>query len=210
METTNTNLNDFNELNELDDLRQQINALKEKVDQQGHLNEELVKKAVQGKMKSLHHTLLWYCLIIGLFVPFIIWDFIQSHFSWPFIVFTILIFAGSFIAEYFINRMNISHMADDLVETARKLRQMKKNRRTQLTVGFCAIAIWIPWYFYEIYKASQPQIGETGMKSFLIMIIISMVIGGGIGLAIGLHYYHKLQRTNDEMINQINELTQEE
>ena len=204
--------NDINNTNEieLDDLRQQINDLKNKVDQQGHLNEELVKKAVQGKMKSLHHTIFWYCLILGLFVPFIIYDFIQSGFSWPFIIFTILFFAGSFTAEYFINRMKISHMADDLVETARKLTQMKRNRKTQLTVGFCGLAIWIPWYFYEIYKASQPEIGSANMASFMVIILISMAIGGGIGLTIGLFFYRKLQRTNDEMIDQINELTREQ
>ena len=45
METQN---NSFNEL-ELDDLRRQINDLKNKVDQQGRLNEDLVKKAIQSK-----------------------------------------------------------------------------------------------------------------------------------------------------------------
>ena len=49
METQN---NSFNEL-ELDDLRRQINDLKQKVDQQGRLNEDLVKKTIQGKMRKL-------------------------------------------------------------------------------------------------------------------------------------------------------------
>ena len=207
METPNNNYNDFNEL---DDLRQQINDLKNKVDQQGRLNEELVKKAVQGKMKGLHHTIFWYSLILGLFVPFIIWDFIRSGYSWPFIIFSIMIFAGSFIADYFINRMNISHMADDLVETARKLTKMKENRKKQLTIGFSSLAIWIPWYFYEIYKAALPSIGENNIAPFMEVMIIAMLIGGSIGLAIGLYFYHKMQRTNDEMIDQINELTREQ
>ena len=201
--------NNYSEWNELDDLRQQIAALKNKVDQQGRLNESLVKKAVQSKMKGLHHNLLIYCLIAGLFVPFIIWDFIESGFSWAFIVFTILFFAASFIAEYFINRMKISNMADDLVETSRKLLQMKKNRKTQLTVGFCAIAIWVPWYVYEIYKNMAPQVAPESVTFFLACVIIGMVIGGAIGLAIGLTFYRRLQRTNDEMIDQINDLTSE-
>ena len=73
-------LNNTNEF-ELDDLRQQRNALKEKVDRQGRLNEELVKKTIQGKMRGLHHTLFWYCLILGLFIPFMIWNFSQSGMS---------------------------------------------------------------------------------------------------------------------------------
>jgi len=207
METQNNNINDFNEL---DDLRQQINELKNKVDQEGHLNETLVKKTIQGKMRGLHHNLLAYCLILGLFVPFIIWNFIESGFSWPFIIFTILIFAASFTAEYFINRMNIKRMSNDLVETARKLMQMKKNRRKQLTVGCCAIAIWIPWYIYEIYKHMVSQIDPGFITFFLTCLIISMIIGSAIGLAIGLSFYRRLQRTNDEMIDQINELTREQ
>lgn len=206
MENQNYNLDEFNEL---DDLRRQINELKNKVDQQGRLNENLVKKAIQGKMRKLHHNLFWYCLILGLIVPFMIWDFIESGMSWPFIIFTIVIFAASFIAEYFINRMKISNMGNDIVETASKLIQMKQNRKKQLTIGFCAIAIWIPWYFYEIYKSAATEIESSSMTSFLIIVIISMLIGGAIGLAIGLNFYRKMQRTNDEMIDQINELMRE-
>lgn len=207
MENQNYNLDEFNEL---DDLRRQINELKNKVDQQGRLNEDLVKKAIQGKMRKLHHNLFWYCLILGLIVPFMIWDFIESGMSWPFIIFTIVIFAASFIAEYFINRMKISNMGNDIVETASKLIQMKQNRKKQLTIGFCAIAIWIPWYFYEIYKSAATEIESSSMTSFLIIVIISMLIGGAIGLAIGLNFYRKMQRTNDEMIDQINELMREQ
>jgi len=210
METQNSNYNDINELNELDDLRQQLNALKNKVDQQGRLNEGLVKKAIQGKMRGLHRNIFWYCLILGLFVPFIIWSFIDMGMSWPFICFTLFIFAGSFTAEYFINRMKISNMGNDLVETARKLLQMKKNRKTQLAIGYGAIAIWLPWYMFEIYKSAVAEIEPSAMTSFLIIIIISIIIGAGIGLAIGLNFYRKLQRANDEMIDQINELTREQ
>ncbi len=207
MENQNYNLDEFNEL---DDLRRQINELKNKVDQQGRLNEDLVKKAIQGKMRKLHHNLFWYCLILGLIVPFMIWDFIESGMSWPFIIFTIVIFAASFIAEYFINRMKISNMGNDIVETASKLIQMKQNRKKQLAIGFCAIAIWIPWYFYEIYKSAATEIESSSMTSFLIIVIISMLIGGAIGLAIGLNFYRKMQRTNDEMIDQIKELMREQ
>ena len=207
MENQNYNLDEFNEL---DDLRRQINELKNKVDQQGRLNEDLVKKAIQGKMRKLHHNLFWYCLILGLIVPFMIWDFIESGMSWPFIIFTIVIFAASFIAEYFINRMKISNMGNDIVETASKLIQMKQNRKKQLTIGFCAIAIWIPWYFYEIYKSAATEIESSSMTSFLIIVVISMLIGGAIGLAIGLNFYRKMQRTNDEMIDQIKELMREQ
>ena len=207
MENQNYDMNDFSEF---DELRQQINELKEKVDQQGHLNEALVKKTIQGKMRKLHHNIFWYCLILGLIVPFIIWDFISSGLSWPFIIFSIVMFVGSFIAEYFINRMKIKDMGDDLVETARKLLQMKQNRKKQLVIGYCAVAIWIPWYFYEIYKAAASELDPGNLAAFVLIILIAIVAGGVLGLAIGLSFYRKLQRANDEMIAQINDITREQ
>ena len=161
-------------------------------------------------MRSLHHNLFWYCLIVGLFVPFMVWDFIESGISWAFIIFTIVMFAGSFVAEYLINRMKISGMGDDLVETARKLMQMKRNRKKQLIIGFCTIAIWLPWYFYEIYKTTASELGPESLATFILIILISMTAGVVIGLSIGLSFYRKLQRTNDEMIDQINDLTREQ
>ena len=48
------------------------------------------------------------------------------------------------------------------------------------------------------------------MAIFFLIILISIVAGGVLGMAIGLSFYRKLQRTNDEMIEQINELTREQ
>ena len=93
METPiNTNYNDFNEL---EDLRQQINELKNKVDRQGRLNEELIKKSIQSKMKGLHRNISWYLLVLLPLSAIIIWNFIYNHYAWPFIIFTICFFAAS-------------------------------------------------------------------------------------------------------------------
>ena len=202
--------NNFDELNELDDLRQQINDLKNKVDQQGHLNEEGVRKAIQGKMKGLHRSILTYILSCAVFVPFLIWYMVYIHLSWPFVIFTAIMFLGSFTAEYLINRMNVQHMTDDLVETARKLHQMKNNRKKQLTIGFCVLAVWSPWYLYEMYNYMSDKVDIQSKPSFLFGLIIACIIGLLIGGAIGLTFYRKMQRANDEMIDQINDLTREQ
>jgi hypothetical protein len=210
METQNYTFNDQNQLNELDELRQQITAIKNKVDLEGRLNEALVKKTIQGKMQGLHRSIYTYIISCAVFVPFLIWYMVYAHMSWPFIIFTSLMFLGSFTAEYLINRMNVQHMTDDLVETARKLHQMKNNRKKQLTVGFCVLAVWSPWYLYEMYKYMSNMVDVQSKPSFMFGLIIACIIGLLIGGAIGLTFYRKMQRANDEMINQINELTREQ
>lgn len=205
METPiNTNYNDFNEL---EDLRQQINELKNKVDQQGRLNEDLIKKSIQSKMKGLHRSISWYLLVLLPLSAIIIWNFIYNHYAWPFIIFTICFFAASFIADYFINRIDVNHMADDLVETTRKLTIMKKNRRRQLLIGYGLLLIWTPWYLYEIYRVQAVPMGVTLTGPFMIAVTIGAAIGGIIGGVLGMSFYRKMQRTTDEMLDQINELT---
>ena len=206
MEATinNNNINDYNELEEL---RQQINELKNKVDQQGRLNEDRIKKSIQGKMKGLHRNVSWYLLLLLPLCGLIIWNFIYNHYAWPFIVFTILFFGASFIADYFINRIDVSHMADDLVETTRKLTTMKRNRRRQLIFGYAMLVIWTPWYLYEIYRVQAVPMGVNLSGPFMIAVIIGAIIGGIIGGIIGISFYRKLQRTNDEVLAQINDLT---
>ena len=202
--------NNYDDFNELEALRQQIIELKNKVDQQGRLNEALIKKSIQGKMKGLQRKIFLYILVLLPLCAIIIWNFIYNHYSWPFIIFNILFFAGSFIADYFINRIDVSHMGDDLVETTRKLTLMKQNRRRQMLIGYGLLLIWTPWYLYEIYRVEAVPMGVTLTGPFMITILIGTIVGGIIGGVIGVSFYRKMQRTTDEMIDQINELSREQ
>ena len=202
METLNNN--DFNELEQL---RQQINELKNKVDRQGRLNEELIKKSIQSKMKGIHRRMSLNVLCLLPLSALIIWNFIYSHYAWPFIIFTIIFFAASFIADYFINRIDVNHMGDDLVETTRKLTIMKRNRRRQMLIGYGLLLIWTPWYLYEIYRVQAVPMGVNLTGPFMIAVTIGAAIGGIIGGILAMSIYRKMQRTTDEMLDQINDLT---
>ena len=199
MDNQNYNPNDFNEL---DDLRQQINDLKNKVDQQGYLNEELVKKAIQGKMKGVHRTLMLLAVAAIFCIPLYIWMKYEENLSWPLIIFTIIVLIGSLISDYFINRINVSHMGDDLVETARKLTKMKKDRNLGRTIGMSISTVWLVWFIYEFYHSHLAYGATEAWFS-----IIPLLVGVAIGLVVGLRIFSKMQRANDDMIEQINDLT---
>ena len=202
MENQDYNYNDFNEL---DDLRQQINALKDKVDQQGRLNEELVKKAIQGKMKGVHRTIMMLAVVVLFCIPLYIWMKYEENLSWPLIIATIVMMVGSIISDFFINRMNVRHMGDDLVETARKLTQMKKNRSIGQKIGIACATVWFVWFLYEFYHSHLAEGVQAAWAS-----IIPLIVGAGIGAIIGVRIFNKMQRANDDMINQINDLIHEE
>ena len=204
METQSNNINDFNEL---DDLRQQINALKNKVDQEGHLNEELVKKSIQRKMKGVHRTLLWLAILAVAVIPLYILMKYEDGFSWAFTIFMIVFLMGFVTIDYFINRMDISHMGDDMMETARKLTQMKKNRSRSQRIGIGISIAWLGWFCYEFYMT---HIDELGNQTALTAIIVMFFIGAIVGLASSYYIYRKMQRANDDMIKQINTFMSEQ
>lgn len=187
---------------ELEAMRQQITELKNKVDSQGRLNEDLIKKAIQGKMKGLHKMSLIIAIFALLSIPLYIWMKFDLGLSWPLTIASILLLMGSVAGEYWANQIDVMHMGDDMVETARRLIQMKNKRSLAQKVGVAICIPWIIWFAYECYTSSVlvSQGASMGM-------IIGLCVGGIIGGTIGIIIYNKMQRTNDEMIDQINDLT---
>ena len=196
METQNNNFNEY----ELDDLRQQITDLKNKVNKQGRLNEELVKKAIQGKMRGVHGIILKLAIVAVLCIPFYIMMKYRVGLSWPLTIFTIVFLLASVTSDYFINRIDVSHMGDDLVGTANKLIKMKRKRVIGQRIGIGVAILWLAWFCYEYFMLNTAY-GTDAAWFSLIGIFAGAVIGGLIGIRI----FNKMQRANDDMIDQINE-----
>ena len=201
METQNNINNEF----ELDDLRSQINDLKNKVNRQGRLNEELVIKTIQGKMKGVHSIIFKLGILAIVFVPFYIMLKYQVGLSWPLTIFTIVFLLSSVTSDVLINRINVSHMGDDLVGTANKLVKMKRHRVIGQRIGIAVAVIWLAWFCYEYFLLNSAYGPEAAWGS-----LIGIFVGAGLGAIIGLRIFNRMQRANDEMIDQINDLLHEQ
>ena len=195
-------MENLNNMNELEEMRRELQALKEKVERKGVLNEQLVKKSVRDNMKGIRHTIYILLALMVLVTP--VWLAIkyQYNLSWPLFIFTLLIMYVSAFFDWYINRMDSGIIGKDLKETASRLAEMKKRRSLQEKIGFCVLPVWMLWLGYEFYN----NIADHGEA---IAIMIGAVVGSVIGGAIGLSIFFKWQRKNDEMIEQINNLMEE-
>ena len=61
-----------------------------------------------------------------------------------------------------------------------------------------------------MYNYMSDKVDIQSKPSSMFGLIIACIIGMLIGGAIGLTFYCKMQRANDEMIDQINDLTNEQ
>ncbi len=199
------NLNNTNEFSELDDIRQQLNAIKNKVDEQGYLNVRLVKQTIKDKMRNVHRTSMMLA-VAGMFsIPLFIWMKYELNLSWPLVIVTIVMMLGSIIADYFINRIDVKSMGDDMVETARQLTQMKANRSKSHRISLTVAMLWLLWFIYEVYN-SFLYLGIQAAR----LKVIPIIVGATIGATLGVFFYHKMQCANDEMIRQINDVTRDQ
>ena len=163
-----------------------------------------MKKAIQGKMRGVHGIILKLGILALLCIPFYIMMKYQVGLSWPLTIFTIVFLLASVTSDYFINRIDVSHMGDDLVGTAAKLVKMKKNRVIGQRISIGVAVLWLAWFCYEYFMLNSVY-GTNVAWASLIGIFVGAVVGGLIGLRI----FNKMQRANDEMIDQIKDFTRE-
>ena len=191
-------------MNELEEMRQQIKALKDKVERKGILNENLVKKSIRGKMRNIHSIIYKLIAMCALVSPIWILIKMQYNLSWPYLICTLLMMYVSLFFDWYVSRMDVERMFDDLKETARKLVQMKKRRALHEKIGtLVVVPLWLLWTGYEFYTHIEDPIIAKSM-------IIGGAVGGVIGAIIGISIYIKMQRKNSEILEEIESITEEE
>lgn len=200
MENNNTN-------NELELLRQQMNVLKEKLDAQEIVNDRLVAKSMRKEMSWIKK----YIYVQFALIPFValIWVGVKyilglSWWNYSFLMLMCVVFV---YIDYVVNvkaLSNADYHKNNLIETARKLVKMKRQRTIQMIVEVLLLILWLIWTFLEVNSA---QSTATGLRQSLLQGgIIGGYIGGVIGIIVAFVIFYKMQRTNDRMIEQIDDM----
>ena len=200
MENNNTN-------NELELLRQQMNMLKEKLDAQEIINDKLFTKSMRKEMSWIKK----YVYIQFALIPFVALIWVGVKFtlglSWWNYAYLMLLCVFFVYIDYVINvkaLSNADYHKNNLIETARKLAKMKRQRSIQMIVEILLLIVWLIWTFFEVNAA---QSTATGIRQSLLQGgIIGGYIGGIIGIIVAFVIFYKMQRTNDRLIEQIDDM----
>ena len=205
-------INDNNNNNELEIMRTQLNALKSQLAQQEIVTENLIIDAMKKKMTWIKKYVFFQICLIPVLA--IVWAAIAPicGISWWNYAFLITMCCIDVFADYRINVTALSnddYLRGNLVTTVKKLLKMKRYRALQMAICIPLIIVWLLWAGIEAYNA-LPEATSEFQKAFISGGLIGGVIGGICGLIFAFSIYRKMQRTNDEVIAQINDLTKPE
>lgn len=187
-----------NTIDHMEELKQQFAILTDKLESQEINNERLFRTVMKTKMKSINKYYYW-LFFLGL--PIIILCFqtfySKGQVSLLFYVSTVLLAVLDTICGMVINKMGNNQWQEaDLLTARQTLVQMKQRRKKGEIISIPLVIIWLSFFVLEVFRSSA--------NAF--MLSTFAVIGGLLGLGIGLLAYRKMQRTNDELIQEIDQL----
>ena len=187
-----------NTMDHMEELKQQFAILTGKLESQEINNERLLRTVMKTKMKSINKYYYW-LFFLGL--PIIILCFqtfySKGQVSLLFYVSTVLLAVLDTICGMVINKMGNNQWQEaDLLTARQTLVQMKQRRKKGEIISIPLVIIWLSFFVLEVFRSSA--------NAF--MLSTFAVIGGLLGLGIGLLAYRKMQRTNDELIREIDQL----
>ena len=202
-------INDNNNNNELEIMRTQLNALKSQLAQQEIVTENLIIDAMKKKMTWIKKYVFFQICLIPVLA--IIWAAIipMCGISWWNYAFLLIMCCIDVFADYRITVTALSnddYLRGNLVTTVKKLLKMKRYRALQMAICIPLIIVWLLWAGIEAYNA-LPEATSEFQEAFISGGLIGGVIGGICGLIFAFSIYRKMQRTNDDVISQIQEYT---
>ncbi len=184
----------------LDEMRNQIAALKEQINNQQIVSDRLLSEVMKTKSKTIRSTrnLVYgaaiFCIILYPFASVVL------DWSWAFSIATVLMVLFCMVATYYIHRPvdQLNFLTDDLATVARVMSRFKKQYHNWLC--YIAPALLIPWLTWACYELGFKRAPE-GTNPWLMC--IPLAIGAIIGAAIGLYYHFKAVNAAQSIISQI-------
>ncbi len=192
---------------EMEQLRAELSVFKERLNKQQIVNDQLMRQSMKSKMSWIR-KMLWIELAAIPFCAITLGGMVhQVGISWWWLLYTIVMLVVDVALDFRINHMREDEFASgNLVETARHLVRMKKSRIKSLALGLTMLVVWMVWLAVMVYQIASDPAGTALEHGRAWGVLSGMMVGVLIGLPISLYIFSRMQRTNTEIIRQINEL----
>ena len=189
---------------ELDEMRQQMAILKNKLDNQTIVNDHLIRRAVKNSVSTINKRYLVISIIAFAMIPYGYWAFVKLNgLSIPlWIAMSVIMLAVIGFCIYNGHEMRKNDfVSDNLLDTKRKTLKAQKRDAMWPYFGIPVAIGWAAWVGWEM---TQKLEGDF-LKYFIPWFIICVTAGALIGLKV----HFKTQRHFRDILDQIEEVEDE-
>lgn len=186
---------------ELDEMKQQLRKLQERLNEQVEINDKHLRKALGQNISSLrNHDMVGvvFCFVVAFLLPFLV---MSQGVSNTFVVVTFVFLLANAICSLFLKLSNFPKDAD-LVTLASKVLKYKKYQRNYLFIGVPCAVIWGVFYFFELVRS----LGFASTATY-VGFGIAMTIGAIVGFFIGyFRFYRPSMKKADRILSNIEDI----
>ena len=192
-------------MDELQEMREQMAALKDKLNKQEMVNDRLIRNVLSQKMKVVNKN-AWVSGLSSLFViTFGNFSFYHMGLSVWFLIGTtvMMVFcvAVTWVSHSWVSSNEIAK--GDLLKVAKQAHRLQKVYKNWKYIALPMVMVWLAWLVME-YAA------EVQDKTMLISMVSGLLVGGLVGGLVGIRQNKKVITELDEMIAQIEEMGETE
>ncbi len=189
---------------EFEDMRQQMNILKEKLQKQSIVNERIFQRSMRHNVSGINRRYTIVAVLCVLMIPYSYWAFVTlADMSIYFWLATAVLMVITFCATLYNGRhINSNLLNCNLVEARTRVAKAKKLDRDWLKFGIPAIVLWLGYFCYEQYRINP----DGDWKILVAVCLISATIGGAIGMKI----HFRNQEEYRQILEEIDDFTKEE
>ena len=194
---------------ELEEMREQLDLLKKKLEKQEIISERLIsktKESLEKDMATVRRKYRMGHIVNFLSVPLIYYIVVyQLGLSVPFGIATAIWAFVTFVFFFWRKGHLYNLHSDNLLEAQLKVTTLKQHHRKWLKFDYLSLAFWLAWLGWEIYrKSTMENAGDVPVRLYF-----GFVIGCLIGILINIWQVVKTQRRYQRMLDQIEDLKAE-
>jgi len=185
---------------ELEEMREQINVLKEKLANETIVNDKLLRESTKSKIFSIQKRGITMIALAVFAAPFCFWAFSKNNLSLAFCIATavMVLFCAVMTALMHARVNSNSATSGSLVDCVKQVKKLKKQYVDWYKIAIPMIIVWLAWLLTETFM-------NTPDKTIAVTLAISMLVGGFVGGAIGFSIHRKVINDCDDIIASIEE-----
>ena len=197
------NLN--NNLQELEELRSQVAAFKNRVEQQEIVSRRLLREAMKGHVSWIKRMSIWGSVGELVILPLLVYALRSIvGVSWlPIIVLGFLIVGEAVFNFWNVSTIRDKHLAvDDVLRAQQRLITFKRREKLYMFGMLPFLFLWVVWFLFDVYYGTDIPFFPSSNRLlfyFVVIVITSAVVS---------YVFYREMRSLNKAIKDIDEFAE--